>query len=187
MQITPEEAQRALHDIAVSRAIIRSAVRAHHGHYHLWLWGGIWVLMALLAHFRGVAGVRLFPGIAGAGVVAAFFLGWWQSGQVRAAVDRRLLAAIMMLVAFGLFVWPFVLGVPRSNEHLFAYTALLCMQAYVIAGLWMDSYLLWTGLIASALILVGLLVFPAIFWLWFAVFGGGTLILTGFYVRYFWR
>ena len=187
MHLSPDEAQRALRNIDASRAAIRSAVRTHRGHYHLWLWGVIWVIMALLAHVRGVAGVRLFPWITGAGVIAAFFIGWWQSGQVRASVDRRLLAAIGLLFVFGLFVWPFVLGLPRSNEVIFAYLALLCMQAYVVAGLWMDSYLFWTGLVVSALILVGLLLFPAVFWLWFAIFGGGTLILTGFYVRYFWR
>jgi hypothetical protein len=61
------------------------------------------------------------------------------------------------------------------------------MLCYVIAGIWFDLYLLWLGLIIAALILVGLFVFSAFFWLWIAVFGGGTLILTGVYVRYFWR
>jgi hypothetical protein len=39
----------------------------------------------------------------------------------------------------------------------------------------------------TAFILVGLFCFAAIFWWWIAIFGGGTLIVSGFYIRYFWR
>jgi len=48
-------------------------------------------------------------------------------------------------------------------------------------------YLLWLGLVVAALVLVGLFAFPALFWWWIAGFCGGTLILTGVYVRYVWR
>jgi hypothetical protein len=61
------------------------------------------------------------------------------------------------------------------------------MLCYVIAGLWFDTYLLWLGLVMTAFILVGLFCFAAIFWWWIAIFGGGTLIVSGFYIRYFWR
>jgi hypothetical protein len=61
------------------------------------------------------------------------------------------------------------------------------MQVYVVAGLWTDSYLLWVGVLVSVLVILGLFCFPGIFWLWMAVFGGGTLIASGFYVRHFWR
>ena len=63
----------------------------------------------------------------------------------------------------------------------------VAMQAYVVAGLWTDTYLLWAGLLVTVLVLAGVVLFPAIFWIWMAVCGGGTLIATGFYVRHGWR
>ena len=67
MQLTSEEATRALAAIQTSREAMRSAVRAHRGHYHLWLWGVIWIAMALLAEFRGQGGIHLFPWLCAAG------------------------------------------------------------------------------------------------------------------------
>ena len=61
MNISPEEAARALGDIEASRAAMRTAIRTLRGHYQLWLWGGIWVVMALLVEFRGMPGLRLCP------------------------------------------------------------------------------------------------------------------------------
>ena len=43
------------------------------------------------------------------------------------------------------------------------------------------------GSTSTAIILAGVFLFPGIFWLWMAVFGGGALIASGFYVRHFWR
>lgn len=92
------------------------------------------------------------------------------------------------MLGFGL-LWPTVLGVagPDQSMRVFAFIALLAMQAYVLAGIWFDSYLLAIGLVVSVLILVGLFVFPSVFWLWFAIFCGGPTVLSGFVVRYLWR
>ena len=75
---------------------------------------------------------------------------------------------------------------PNQEVSLRFPSSLVAMQAYVVAGLWIDSYLLWLGIAVTVLILLGLFLFPAVFWLWMAIFGGGSLIATGFYVRHFW-
>jgi hypothetical protein len=75
----------------------------------------------------------------------------------------------------------------EDARSLYAYCCLVAMLTYVIAGLWTDTYLLWVGLAVAALVLTGLFLLPGIFWIWMAIFGGGTLVLTGFYVRHFWR
>jgi hypothetical protein len=186
MNISPEEAARALGEIEASRAAIRTAIRMHRGHYQLWLWGGIWVAMALLGQFYGMRGLRLFPWICLAGLVPSFVIGYAQRSEVRIPGDKRFLRVLVAIIIYSV-IWPFVLGWPANPKFEFAYTALTTMFYYVVAGIWFDSYLLRTGLLISALILTGLFFFPSIFWWWFAVFGGGTLIGTGFYVRYFWR
>jgi hypothetical protein len=101
-------------------------------------------------------------------------------------VDKRFLGVLAAVVFFAA-LWPLVLRAPADNQSIFAYIGLVVMLCYIIAGIWFDTYLLWLGLGMAALILVGLLCFSGIFWWWIAVFGGGPLIVTGFYIRYFWR
>lgn len=186
MQISSEEAARALAAIGTSREMMRSAIRAHRGHCHLWLWGVIWIAMAMLAEFRGLAGIRLFPWPVAAGVAGSAVLGFIQGRQIRGAVDTRFLGVLAAVILFASIV-PFVLRAAPNNQSIFAYIGLVTMLCYIIAGIWFDTYLLWLGLVVAALILAGLFLFSGIFWWWIAVFGGGTLIVTGFYVRFFWR
>ena len=94
-----------------------------------------------------------------------------------------MLAAVILFSA----LWPLVLRAPVNDQAIFAYIGLVAMLCYIIAGIWFDTYLVWLGLVMTALILVGLFLFSSIFWWWIAIFGGGTLIVTGFYIRYFWR
>jgi hypothetical protein len=181
------EAAAALAVVRQAEATMRSVFRARRGHYYLWLWGALWVMMALLAHFRGLAGVALFPWICVGGAVTSFAIGFFQNNQVRVPVDRRFLGALAVLLGFAL-LWPILFHpTAPSAKLLFTYMGLVVAQVYILTGLWFDTYLLWLGLILSALILAGFFWFLPIFWLWIAVGCGGTLILSGFYVRYFWR
>lgn len=187
MHLTKEEAAAALAAISRSREASRQAFRAHHGHYHLWLWGLIWIAMAMAAHFGGAAGMQRFsPWLCLGGGAVSFLIGWLQSGEVRAPTDRRFIGVLIVLVFFSLLWIPILRPVP-TVERLFAYLSLICAQAYIIAGIWFDSYLAWLGLILAVLLLTGFFFFLPIFWIWVAIFGGGSLILGGFYVRYFWR
>jgi hypothetical protein len=187
MDVSKDEAAAALASVRATSLAARSVFRAHHGHYHLWLWGVVWIIMALLAHLRGIAGVRMFPWISAAGMVASFLIGFFQSGQVRSPGNPRFFGALATLIGFAVVV-PFALGLKSiSPEACFAYIALIVAQAYVLAGLWFDTYMVWFGLLLAVLVLLGLLVFTSIFWIWIAVFAGGAYLATGFYVRYFWR
>jgi hypothetical protein len=186
LQLSPEEAARALAAIQNSRNAMRAAIRAHRGHYHLWLWGVIWIGMAMLAEFRGLAGVHLMPWLCAAGITGSMVLGFVQGSQIRMPVDKRFLGVLAAVILFSA-LWPLVLRAPVNDQAIFAYSGLVAMLCYVIAGLWFDTYLLWLGLVMTAFILVGLFCFAAIFWWWIAIFGGGTLIVSGFYIRYFWR
>jgi hypothetical protein len=189
MNISPEEAARALNNIEASRASMRSVIRSHNGHYYLWLWGGIWSAMALLFQESsseqkgGIACCWL----ALAGLALSFLIGWTQNKRVRGPIDKRFVGAAIALLVFGYAVWPIVLGLPHRAQVMFAYQCLVWMQIYILSGLWFDNYLFWVGLLVSALVLVGLLCFAAIFWWWAAIVLGGSLIGTGFYVRFFWR
>jgi hypothetical protein len=188
INITPEDAAQALSEIEASRAAFRAAIRARNGHHQLWLWGGVWVVMGLTAQIWGNAAVRWFWLFCVPPWILSLWMGRAQKSVLRAPIDRRFLGVLAALVGFGIFVWPSVLRLSlEDGKAMWAYCALICMQAYIVGGLWFDNCLLWVGLIATALILAGFLWFAPIFWIWAAVFGGGTLILSGFYIRFYKR
>lgn len=185
-EISPQEASALLAEVDSARSAMRHAIREHRGHYHLWIWGLAWIAMPLSAHFGGDRAALYFPWICAAGGVLSGAVGFIQSRQVRQPKNNRFIIAMMAQWLFAL-LFPFVLRAPLESRNLYAFCCLVAMQTYVVAGLWTDTYLLWVGIIVTALILCGVFLFPTIFWLWMAIFGGGTLVLTGFYVRHFWR
>lgn len=188
-EISRAEADRALREVDDSRAAMRRAIRAHRGHLYLWLWGAVWIAMALLVHFLGRRGFDFFPWLILPAGVVSFAIGAFQNRQIRVPIDKRFLGAIAAILGFGLF-WPVVLvgsGYSTNDARTFAFICLLVMQIYVLAGIWFDNYLLFIGLLVSALILIGLFFFTSVFWLWFAAFCGGPIFLSGFVVRYLWR
>ena len=188
-QPTRDEAAQSLRQIEEGREAIRRVVRQRRGHLHLWLWGAIWTSIALTVHVHGEGATRWIPWFVLPGVIGSIAIGSYQSRQIRTPVDRRFLRALACLIAFGLAI-PVVLNAfapPVNHPRMFAVFALLAMQVYVLAGIWFDNYLLIIGIAVSVLILIGLFLFPQIFWLWFAIFCGGPVILSGFLVRFGWR
>lgn len=186
MQLSPQEAAAALAEIEDARARMRHVIRSHRGHAYLWIWGVAWVIMPLLVFFRGEAASRLFGWICLVAGVASAVVGFTQHRQIRVPINTRLFGAIATLLGFAA-IFPFVLGVRPDLKAIYAFICLVAMQVYVVAGIWTDCYLLWLGLAVTALILIGFFLLPGIFWLWMAIFAGGSLIATGFYVRYRWH
>ena len=185
VNISPEEAAEALNGIEASRRAMRSLVRAHRGHMFLWLWGGVWMASSVL---NGWDERRFwFPAacLFWVGLLATFAIAYAQRGQFRSPFDRRFLAVCATLLLFGYGVWPVLLGWPHSAKAGYAYGTLLWMQVYVVAGIWFDNYWLWIGIVMTALILAGFILFPGAFWV-FSLLGGATMVGTGFYVRHFW-
>ncbi len=186
MQLTPQEAAAALAEVESARAAMRHIIREHRGHWYLWIWGAAWIAMPAAAQVLGDSATRLFPWICLVAGVLSFAVGFIQRRQIKLPSDGRCFGMFFAVVFFAV-LFPFVLHVRPEPKELYAYVCLVAMQNYVIAGLWTDTYLLWLGLFVTALILVGFFLLPGIFWLWMAVCGGGSLVLTGFYVRHFWR
>jgi hypothetical protein len=186
MNLSPQEAAAALAEVDSARVAMRRAIRDHRGHFHLWIWGIARIVMPLQAHVYGDPAARWFWAPCLVAGLASAAVGMMQSRQVRQPVNKRFLGAIGALIAFAI-AFLFVLQPQPSLKSLYAYECLVVLQAYVIAGLWTDTYLLWLGIAVTALVLIGFFFLPGIFWIWMAIFGGGSLIATGFYVRYFWR
>ena len=102
MTLSPDEANAALASIQRSQAAWRRAFRAHAGYLYLWLWGVIWIIMAMTAEFGGMAGVQFLPWLGLAGGVGSALIGYLQRRQVRLPVDRRFLRVLSAVLLFVL-------------------------------------------------------------------------------------
>ena len=182
--ISAEEAAKALQQIEASRQAMRAAIRANRGHLHLWMWGLIWIIMGVVMQYAGRSGVPVLNWLGIAGMAGSVGIALWQGRRVRSGIDGRFVGAVISLLVFGYMIWPMLLGVHGGPKALMAYSALVIMQIYILAGLWFDICLLWTGILVTVFLLAGLWFFAPIFYWLFAIFGGGTLIGTGFYLRY---
>jgi hypothetical protein len=185
MNISPEEAAQALQEIEASRAAMRQAVRAHRGHYFLWIWGAVWSAVSVVS-WMGSTSAWTANLISLAGAALTVVTGFLQGRQIRSRIDKRFIAVCLTLLLFGYGVWPVLFGGFHSYKEAFGFSTLLWMQVYIVGGIWFDNYWLWVGIATTVLILAGFTFFPALFWP-LTLLAGLMMIASGFYVRYFWR
>jgi hypothetical protein len=197
--ITQDEARASLNEINRTIGQMRKAVAAK-GAPLLIIWGIIWII--------GFGCLQFFPGVSGpvwmvldiVGVAASFLIGpWSRNSPVKSPLHGRMGLSWLILFAYGV-IWLELL-VPWGVLHhggwaahsllmgrkFAAFSATLCMFAYVIMGLWLDRYIMWLGVFVTIATLLGYLFLPNYFFLWLAITGGGALAGTGLFVRKFWR
>jgi hypothetical protein len=186
MNISQDEAVKALQEIEASRAAMRSAIRSHRGHLYLWLWGCAWIAMSVLNWMYERRALAAMYWISGVGMLVTFAIGYFQGRQIRTRIDRRFVGVCITLLAFGYLVWPAFFGGFHAYKAAYAYCTVLWMQLYVVAGIWFDNYLLWIGITVTVLVLATFLLVPSLFWA-LTLLCGVVLLGTGFYVRFLWR
>ncbi len=192
-----DEARASLAAIEATRTETRKLVaESCAGPVLIW-WGLIWIVMLGYAQFHeGVN--RLWWVFVLAGFVGQVVIQKLRPPALKQAPDWRAVAFWLGIFLYaGLFV---VLLVPWSllnnlspadsqmmDRKLTAYCSIVPMFAYVIIGPWVSRFFVILGLLMTALILIGYFFVPAWFYLWIGVVGGGTLILSGFFIRIFWK
>jgi hypothetical protein len=186
MDISSDEATQALEAIENSKMAMRRAIMNSRGPAYLWIWGVAWMAEAIV---RMMAYPRFWVTIlwiSAAGLVASIVVGIAQSGKFRSRLDRRFLAVCGTLLVFGYGVWPRFFSLFKTYDSAYAYQVILWMQLYIVGGIWFDTFLLWVGLLITAIILTGFLWFPEYFWL-SAFVSGAVLFCSGFYIKKCWR
>jgi hypothetical protein len=56
---------------------MRAAIRAYSSHWYLWLWGAIWLGMALPSQFLGIAAMPFLYGLVLIGLAATVLIGFY--------------------------------------------------------------------------------------------------------------
>ncbi len=93
----------------------------------------------------------------------------------------RLLGAMVILIAYGV-LWTALLG-PAGARWFSVFWPTLFMFGFVLAGLWVGQFFVACGLIVTALVVAGYLWLEPWYPLWLAVVEGGTLIVSGLWLR----
>ena len=195
MPISQDEARESLAQIEEASRRARKMIAYAGTDVIFMLWGAIWIAGYLCTHVApGAAGwawlILVAGGIAGTLVVSV------RSSPVKGPLGIRIgffWFLLFLYVDFWiLLLWPFIKVNGQEEgellaKHFGAIAATVPMFAYVIMGLWLDHFMLWIGIAVTLLTAAGLFLFPAWFWLWMAITGGGTLLGTGLFIRNRWR
>lgn len=139
--------------------------------------------------FAGYLGSFLWPRMAGyiwiavnvVGIAGSFAISAFGHARTGArSFDGRVLTALLLFFAFGMFVcWLGRFG-PRE---LGAFWPIYFMLMYTLAGLWAGRAFVAIGLSITALTLVGYFFVGPWFEPWMAAVNGGGLMLGGFWMR----
>jgi hypothetical protein len=149
---------------------------------HLILWGAVYAVAYALSYFR--------PAQAGWGWVVLIALGSLGSTVIgaRDRPDRQsgraaLIIPTLMATFFVFIVATSAIMQPQDPRQMGAFVPLVVAVCYVVLGLGAGSRITLAGVALGALTLVGYFAFPSIFMLWMAVVAGGTLVLSGLWLR----
>lgn len=184
MPISTQEAAEALSNIALTQhraSILRGYER---GAPHFLLWGLIWIV--------GYSLTDITPSMAGPGwlvldvigITGSYFLGRAAAANAPLAsgtYGRRFFAVGVTLFAF-VFATYFTMR-PSSAAQFGAFPALLMAAIYTLVGIWRGVRWAVSGVVLGVLTIAGFVLFKEHFMLWMAAAGGGTLLLTGLWLR----
>jgi len=191
------EARAALEATSQWQAQTRRAIAESTVAPRLIWWGIVWVAMFLYAQFHSGPN-RLGWAFIVTGLAGAILLRFFYPTPVKRKSDWRQAAFWLAIFAYAAVLlvvvepWSLLqnLSAPDRtmlDHKLTAYFSIVPMFAFVLFGLWIGRFLVWIGLVETALILLGYNFLPGYFYLWMAVTGGGTLTLSGIFIRKFWK
>lgn len=198
MEVTKQEAQGALDEISRVSEKTRQALAQGPSPQILMLWGLVWVVGNVATQFAPMKGGLVWMVAGSLGAVGTYVMKSRYASRVTHTDGtsdpnmRKIGWAWGILFAYGV-LWVIILnpaGGDRSgatiSRQVSAFFSTIPMFAYVLGGIWFGRFYVILGLAVTAGTVIGLFFFPAFFWIWMAVFGGGALLLSGLYMKQTW-
>jgi len=194
MDISKEEAQGSLEQVQSAADRTRKTIASSYDSYLLIMWGLIWIVAFLGTHFFLAWVWQIWISLCGIGLIVTFLVSWQQFRKAKPIkipasekIGWRIFLFWSLLFAY-MFIWLSILR-PRHGIQINAFMCTTIMFAYVVTGLWFRSYhMLWLGIAVTCITLVGFYLIPTDYYcLWMAPTGGGAILGTGLYTRFFWK
>ena len=191
-KLNGENAQDSLAAIENIMKQTRKAIASSHANSLLILWGVIWVVNNTVLQFYPDYAHYISWGFVAVGMFGTFLIHHishtepWVRTFLSQKTSRRLWWFWILLFVYA-FIWLKILA-PFNGLQINAVFSTAAMFGYIVMGLWFGSYfMVWLGLAVTATTLTGFYFIPHYYCLWMAVTGGGTILLTGLYIRFRWR
>ena len=183
MTISTTEAREALRDIDASADLARAFQGYRIAAPYFFIWGVIWIV-GYGATGLSPSNYVVWPPLTVVGMALSVYVGWRNRAQKGrdARFGMRMWATFL---AFALFVaGTYAILQPHIPNQFSAYPALVTGMAYALAGLWSNRLRLTVvGAAIAAAAMIGFFYLGDYLAFWLAAFGGGGLILTGFWLR----
>jgi hypothetical protein len=190
MNVTREEAAKALADVDRASDRIVQLKGYHHGAPYFIIWGLVWLAANLASYFLTEAAQFAWPVALGAGFVASIILGIlqsrkWPKGERASTAERRFGTRMGMTsgIVMAFIVCIILIAQPQSSQEVNAMISIVFPFLYMAGGIWAGWRLFAIGLVTAVAIIVGYFWFAEHFELWMGVFGGGSLIAGGIWLR----
>ena len=191
MNISKQDAGDALDVILASEKRIREHKGYREASPFFMVWGLVWIVANTVTEFvPRIAGQVWLWGVL-TGAAATVLLAAQQSKQRAAqndytASERQAMGRRATML--GLTLWAFfpaMLAVlwPLSAQQNNAFISLSWAFIYMASGAWLGMRMFLTGTVTAVAVLVGFFLVKEHYFLWMAVFGGGSLLLGGFWLR----
>ncbi len=190
MNVSREEAAQALKDIDRANDRIVKLKGYHHGAPFFIVWGIVWLVANSVSQFWPEYQKWVWPGSVAVGFLVSLVLGVMQSrratpGTRASEQERRIGARIGMTsgVLMVFIVSVLLIAQPQTADAGNAMVSIFFPFMYMAAGIWAGWRLFVIGFITAAAILVGYFWMKDYFDIWMGVFGGGSLIAGGLWLR----
>lgn len=190
MNVTREEAAQALDDISRANERIAQLKGYHHGAPYFIVWGLVWLVANSGVHFMPAEQKYIWPGSVAVGFAISTVIGVlqsrkWSRGAPASQSDRRIGTRIGLtaVVVMAFITCLTMIAQPNSSREINAIISIVFPFLYMAAGIWAGWRLFAIGLVTAVGIMAGFFWMPEYFALWMGVFGGGSLIAGGIWLR----
>ncbi len=187
MNVTPEDARRALDEIRDVEERTREAL--NFWAYYMLLWGLVWTIGFLATQAAPGAIYWIWGAMIAVGMAGSAFLAIRQGSRARFAPGSRAeyigsQLGIFYAVLYG-FAALWLVVFPLSALQIGLLWITVVMFGCIISGAWLRQPLPITlGVATTALSVLGYYVAPGYFWVWSAVFAGLPLVgISIYYLR----
>ncbi len=189
MNLTREEAAKALEDISKASDKIVELKGYNHGAPHFIIWGLVWLVANTITQFWPEhANWGWGPGVI-IGMIASTVTGVIQSKTIKgveassedAKIGRRI--GMTSGIAFVFIFCLIYIAKPETSRDINALISIFFPFLYMGAGIWSGWRLFAIGAVTAAGIMAGYIWIEEYYSLWMGLFGGGSLIASGLWLR----
>ncbi|MGA2549587.1 MAG: hypothetical protein ABSF50_05510 [Burkholderiaceae bacterium] len=177
MALSKSEADLALQAIAQTEVRSHQLAGYERASPHVILWGVIWAVAYALEYWLP-AQVNLIWGVLGPlGFVASLLIARRTTGRSNWRVAAGVCTILLFVIAL------FAVVGPATVEQIAAINGLVLALVYAVGGLVVGSRFIAVAVMLAIAMLVGYFLLGSFFLLWMSFFGGGALVLAGFWLK----